>query len=48
MARLPVAMSSDGAQQLMEQLRKRLELAQIRRLQQRRKQLLQANDPTPW
>ena len=48
MARLPVAMSSDGAQQLMEQLRKRLDVAQIRRLEQRRKQLLQDNEPTPW
>jgi hypothetical protein len=32
----------------MEQLRKRLEVAQIRRLEQRRKQLLQDNEPTPW
>jgi tetratricopeptide (TPR) repeat protein len=48
MARLPVAMSPDGARQLMEQLRQRLEAAQIRRLEQRRKRLQQADEPTPW
>jgi Ca-activated chloride channel homolog len=48
MARLPIAMSPDGAHQLMEQLRKRLEAAEIRRLEQRRKQLQQNNEPTPW
>ena len=48
MARLPIAMSSDAAQQLMEQLRQRLEIAEIRRIEQRRKRLLQADEPTPW
>jgi tetratricopeptide (TPR) repeat protein len=48
MAPMPIAMSPDGAHQLMEQLRKRLDVAQIRRLEQRRKQLLQDNEPTPW
>ena len=48
MARLPVAMSPDGARQLMEQLRQRLEKAEIRRLEQRRQRLQQADEPTPW
>ena len=48
MARLPVAMSLDGARQLMEQLRQRLEKAEIRRLEQRRQRLQQADEPTPW
>jgi tetratricopeptide (TPR) repeat protein len=48
MARLPVAMSPDGARQLMEQLRQRLEAAEIRRLEQRRKRLQQANERAPW
>jgi len=48
MARLPVAMSPDGARQLMEQLRQRLEAAEVRRLEQRRKRLQQADEPTPW
>ena len=47
-ARLPVAMSPDGARQLMEQLRRRLEAAEVRRLEQRRKRLQQADEPTPW
>jgi hypothetical protein len=41
-------MSPDGARQLMEQLRQRLEAAQIRRLEQRRKRLQQADEPPPW
>jgi tetratricopeptide (TPR) repeat protein len=48
MARLPVAMSPDGARQLMEQLRQRLDAAEIRRQEQRRKRLQQADEPTPW
>jgi tetratricopeptide (TPR) repeat protein len=48
MAPMPIAMSPDGVHQLMEQLRKRLEAAEIRRLEQRRKQLQQNNEPTPW
>jgi hypothetical protein len=48
MARLPVAMSPDGARQVMEQLRQRLEAAEVRRLEQRRKRLQQAEEPTPW
>ena len=47
MARLPLAMSPDGARQLMEQLRQRVEAAEVRRLEQRRKRLQQANEPTP-
>lgn len=48
LARLPVAMSPDGARQLMEQLRQRLEAAEVRRRQQRRNRLHQADEPTPW
>jgi tetratricopeptide (TPR) repeat protein len=48
MARLPMAMSPDAAQQLMEQLRQRLETAEIRRVEQRRKRLQQNDEPTPW
>jgi tetratricopeptide (TPR) repeat protein len=48
MARLPMAMSPDAAQQLMEQLRQRLETAEIRRIEQRRKRLQQNDEPTPW
>jgi Ca-activated chloride channel family protein len=48
MARLPMAMSPDAAQQLMEQLRQRLEAAEIRRHERRRNRLQQANEPTPW
>ena len=48
MARLPIAMSPDGARQLMERLRERLEAAEVRRMEQRRKRLQQANEPTPW
>jgi tetratricopeptide (TPR) repeat protein len=48
MARLPMAMSPDAAQQLMEQLRERLEAAEIRRQERRRNRLQQATEPTPW
>jgi tetratricopeptide (TPR) repeat protein len=48
MARLPMAMSPDAAQQLMEQLRQRLEAAEIRRQERRRDRLQQADEPTPW
>jgi tetratricopeptide (TPR) repeat protein len=48
MARLPIAMSPDGARQLMEQLRERLAKAEIRRLEQRRKRLQQTDEATPW
>jgi hypothetical protein len=41
-------MSPDGARQLMEQLRQRLEAAEVRRRQQRRNRLHQADEPTPW
>ena len=48
LARLPVAMSPDAARQLMEQLRQRLEAAEVRRQQQRRNRLHEAEEPTPW
>jgi Ca-activated chloride channel homolog len=48
MARLPMAMSPDAAQQLMEQLRQRLDAAEIRRQERRRDRLQQADEPTPW
>jgi Ca-activated chloride channel homolog len=48
MARLPIAMSPDAAHQLMEQLRERLEAAEIRRQERRRERLHQAAEPTPW
>lgn len=48
MARLPMAIGPDVARQLMEQLRERLEAAEIRRQEQRRRQLEQAAEPTPW
>jgi tetratricopeptide (TPR) repeat protein len=47
MARLPMAMSPDAAQQLMEQLRERLQAAEVRRQEQRRR-LEEADEPTPW
>ena len=47
-ARLPMAMGPDAARQLMEQLRERLEAAEVRRQEQRRKRLQQAEEPTPW
>jgi Ca-activated chloride channel homolog len=47
-ARLPMAMGSDAARQLMEQLRERLEAAEVRRQEQRRKRLQQAEEATPW
>ena len=48
LAGLPVAMSPDAARQLMEQLRQRLEAAEVRRRQQRRNRLHEADEPTPW
>ena len=48
LARLPVAISPDGARQLMEQLRQRLEAAEVRRRQQRRNRLHQADEPMLW
>lgn len=48
LARLPIAMSPDAARQLMEQLRERLEAAEVRRRQQRRNRLHEADEPTPW
>ena len=48
MARLPMAMSPDAAEQLMEQLRQRLEAAEVRRQEQRRARLQEADEPTPW
>ena len=48
LARLPVAMSPDAARQLMEQLRQRLEAAEVRRRQQRRNRLHEADEPSPW
>jgi tetratricopeptide (TPR) repeat protein len=48
LARLPVAMSPDAARQLMEQLRQRLEAAEVRRRAQRRNRLHEADEPTPW
>jgi Ca-activated chloride channel homolog len=45
---LPMAMGADGARQLMEQLRERLAAAEVRRQEQRRKRLQQAEEQTPW
>jgi Ca-activated chloride channel family protein len=47
-ARLPMAMGADDAHQLMEQLRERLQAAEVRRQEQRRKRLQQADERTPW
>ena len=47
-ARLPMAMGPDVAEQLMEQLRERLEAAEVRRQEQRRKRLQQAAEAKPW
>ena len=47
-ARLPMAMGPDVAQQLMEQLRERLEAAEVRRQEQRRQRLQQAEEARPW
>ena len=47
-ARLPMAMGADVARQLMEQLRQRLEATEVRRQEQRRKRLHQAEEATPW
>jgi len=41
-------MSPDAAQQLMEQLRERLEAAEVRRQEQRRSRLQEADEPPPW
>ncbi len=41
-------MSQDGARQLVEQLRQRLESAEVRRLEQRRKRLQQPDEATHW
>jgi hypothetical protein len=43
-----MAMGSDVAHQLMEQLRERLQAAEVRRQEQRRKRLQQAEEWTPW
>ena len=43
-----MAMGADAARQLMEQLRERLEAAEVRRQEQRRKRLQQAEEATPW
>jgi tetratricopeptide (TPR) repeat protein len=48
MAQMPMAMSPDAAQQLMAQLRQRLEMAEIRRVELRRKRLQQTDEPSPW
>jgi tetratricopeptide (TPR) repeat protein len=47
-ARLPMAMGADAARQLMEQLRERLGAAEVRRQEQRRKRLQQAEEAMPW
>jgi tetratricopeptide (TPR) repeat protein len=47
-ARLPMAMGAGDAHQLMEQLRERLQAAEVRRQEQRRKRLQQAEERTPW
>jgi Ca-activated chloride channel family protein len=47
-ARLPMAMGADDAHQLMAQLRERLQAAEVRRQEQRRKRLHQADERTPW
>jgi Ca-activated chloride channel family protein len=47
-ARLPMAMGADAARQLMEQLRERLGAAEVRRQEQRRRRLQQAEEATPW
>jgi hypothetical protein len=43
-----MAMGADDAHQLMEQLRERLQAAEVRRQDQRRKRLQQADERTPW
>ena len=48
MARLPVAMSPMARSSSWSSCASAWRLAQIRRLEQRRKQLLQDNEPTPW
>ena len=45
---LPAAMDPEAARQLMTELRERFQEAEIRRQQQRRKQLLEAEEPMPW
>jgi Ca-activated chloride channel homolog len=47
-ARLPMAMGADDAHQLMEQLRERLQAAEVRRQEKRRTRLKQAEERTPW
>jgi hypothetical protein len=48
MAQMPMAMSPDAAQQLMAQLRQRLAMAEIRRVELRRKRLQETVETTPW
>ncbi len=45
---LPPAMEPEVARQLMAELRERFQDAEIRRQQQRRKQLIEAEEPMPW
>jgi tetratricopeptide (TPR) repeat protein len=47
-ARLPMAMSPDAARKLMEELRNRLQAAEVWRVQQRRARLQQIDEATPW
>ena len=47
-AAVPAALNADAARQLMAQLQERLQAAEARRQQQRRKQLQEAEEPMPW
>ncbi len=47
-AALPAALDADAARQLMAQLQERLQAAEARRQQQRRRQLQEAEEPMPW
>ena len=47
-AAVPAALDADAARQLMAQLQERLQAAETRRQQQRRKQLQEAEEPMPW
>ncbi len=47
-APLPAAMDAAAARQLMAQLQERLQAAEVRRQEQRRRQLQEAEEPMPW
>ncbi len=47
-AAVPAALDARAARQLMAQLQERLQAAEVRRLEQRRRQLLESEEPMPW